>query len=308
MNLRRPANAAMHPKFGLVATLLCAALSVPSALFAQSALYVSDGDRALRLVRKVDNRTPYVFEKGKFVLPAPDDNASGNVPRRYKLQAAEEFLPSFVGVRIIKAEFAHLNMGSVRRLDRQFQFTAAFTSNFRLSDVFFVIEFDTEDVQRKCFVQEVTTKDLDQARAISIEVPLPSAGTKDAYKLHVFSGGLEVFHSAMPRSVVEDALRKMVAKRIKDVREANPKPLTGPLPRYPEKLLSTKVKGAATVSCVIATDGQPKDIKVTGTSDPAFADAALGAMSEWWFVPKIVDGRAIESAANLPFEFAPPKA
>jgi outer membrane biosynthesis protein TonB len=57
---------------------------------------------------------------------------------------------------------------------------------------------------------------------------------------------------------------------------------------------------------VIASDGQPRDATIVNASDPAFGGAALQAMSEWWFLPKVVAGKPVESAAALPFDFTPP--
>jgi TonB family protein len=294
-----------HPS-AILGLLLVTTNAVP--LRAQHTLYVNDGDQAMRLVRKFDRRNPYVMDKGKLALPAPLENTQGGPNRRYKLQLSEEFLPSFVTVKTTKANFAHGRAENGGRLDLQFQFTATFSTNYRLTEVFFVLEFDTDNLARKYFVQEISPVELQQARTISIEVPLASADTREKYELRVFSSGLEVFHSGLPRPIVEEALAKMVAKRIKDVREAAPKPLTGPIPRYPESLPPAKGKGQATVSCVIAANGKPQNVKVKSASDPAFGEAAVAAMSEWWFVPKVADGKPIDSAADLPFEFTPPAA
>jgi TonB family protein len=287
------------------AAALGLALATGGAALGQHALYVNDGEHAMRLVRRVDRREPYVAHDGKLSPPAPFDNAAGNLSRRYQLQPAEEYLPAFVGVRLIKASFAHGSSESVRRLDWRFQFTAAFASDFRLDDVFFVLEFATDDVGRKYWVQEVPAADLRSARPISIEVPLSSVGSQEKYALHVFANGLEVFTSTLPRPAIDAALRAMVAKRVKGIRDAAPKPLTGPLPAYPANFPS-RATGHATIRCVIASDGQPRDATIVNASDPAFGGAALQAMSEWWFLPKVVAGKPVESAAALPFDFTPP--
>jgi TonB family protein len=79
------------------------------------------------------------------------------------------------------------------------------------------------------------------------------------------------------------------------------------MPRYPEKLAKSKLTGRAIVTCTIATNGQPTNIKIKSASDPAFAEAALAVMSEWWFVPRVENSQPVLSAAELPFDFTPPK-
>jgi TonB family protein len=49
-----------------------------------------------------------------------------------------------------------------------------------------------------------------------------------------------------------------------------------------------------------------KDPVVTEATEPAFGEAALQAVREWRFLPKVVDGRRVESQVSLPFSFAPP--
>jgi TonB family protein len=61
------------------------------------------------------------------------------------------------------------------------------------------------------------------------------------------------------------------------------------------------------VSCVIAPDGKPTDPVMKSATDPAFAEAALAVVSQWWFLPKVENGHAVASKAELPFDFTPPK-
>jgi TonB family protein len=285
--------------------LALAALALPCPLFAQTALYVSDGAQSLRLVRKLDYRTPYFLNGEKYARPIPLGSGPDAAFYHYQIKPTDDFLPTFVTVNVVKNNFSS-NLDSVKRTDKKFQFSATFRSERPLPDVFFALAFETTDADRRLYVQEVRPEELAKGRPIIVEASVPSEAP-ERYELHVFSQGSEVFHSGMSRSFVEAALAKMAATRIAKIGDAPAKPLAGPMPRYPEQLAKSKPTGRAIVSCVIDTDGKPTAIKVKSATHPAFAEAALAVMSEWWFVPRVEKGESVRSAAELPFDFAPPK-
>ncbi len=281
--------------------ILLLALGGALPVFAQSALYILDGEQTLKLVHKMQYRSAFITN------PSPYDSAAGNVTPRYRLQPVEDYFPALVSVKIIRADFGRAGSASVRRLDQRFSFTAKFSSDYDLADVFFVLAFDTQSLEGKYYAQEITPAELRQEKAIAIEAPLPGDEKIEKYELHIFSRGVEVFNSGMGAATIDAALARKVAKRIKGVRNAPPKPFTGPRPRYPAALLATKATGRAVISCVIADDGHLQDVRVKDATNPAFSDAAVAVLPQWRFLPKVVDGHAVESAAELPFEFAPPK-
>ena len=66
------------------------------------------------------------------------------------------------------------------------------------------------------------------------------------------------------------------------------------------------VKGKAVVTVRITPQGTVRDPVVESASDPAFGEAALAAVRQWRFIPRVEDGRAVEARVNMPFVFAPP--
>lgn len=67
-------------------------------------------------------------------------------------------------------------------------------------------------------------------------------------------------------------------------------------PRYPEHLRTAGVVGSVVLSARIGTDGLVEDVRVASATDPAFATAAIDAVSRWEFdatllncVPIVVD-------------------
>ena len=61
-----------------------------------------------------------------------------------------------------------------------------------------------------------------------------------------------------------------------------------------------------TVEFTIAADGHVRNPRVTKSSDPAFDAAALRAVQEWKYNPKVVDGVAVEREnVRVALEFEP---
>jgi len=261
----------------------------------------------MRLVRKIAEGVPYAMAKGK--LEAVE--ASGrSAAFRYALKPAEEFYPAFVTLQNLKVSFPNLNGGNRRQASRGFSFSAALSSDYALKNVFIAFEFETAEPAKESkgvWTKGVATYELAESKPIIVEIAFPDDTPRTGVKIHIFSDGVEVFHSEMPRAIIEDKLAKMTAKRIEKVKDAAPKPIAGPMPRYPDQLRKTKSVGRAVISCEIATNGQPVNLVVKSATEPAFGEAALAVMPQWWFLPKMENGHPVVSKAELPFDFAPPK-
>jgi TonB family protein len=296
------------------------ALTSAGNLFCQTALYVLESDRDYRLVRAMEGAMPQILEEGKLTPVRLEGFERVNMPispvglstitgpaHIYKLAPSGQYLPVFVTVTVLKAQMGRAGIDHVHRSGRRFYFTARFASDYTLKNVFFALEFNRSGTQEIAYAHEVSARELLQQAQIAVETPVPDVGDISDYKLHVFSEGVEVFHSDMPRAVVEETLAKMAATRIAGQDNASAKPLTGPMPHYPTKLAPTKISGHAVVTCVIAANGKPTDVKIKTATNPAFAEMALTTMEQWWFVPRVEHGRAVASAAELPFDFTAPR-
>lgn len=284
---------------------MCAWSGVAS-LPAQQALYVSDGESAMHLVRKITDGVPYALEKGKL---APVENASRG-GFRYALNPAEEFYPVFVQVQNLKTSFPSFNSSTLRQADRRFSFRATLASDYALKNVFLAFEFEAGGDKKEpagVLARGVATYELADAKPLNVELSLPGETPATGVKLHIFSDGVEVFHSEMPRAMIEEKLAGMAAKRIAKLKDSTARPIAGPTPRYPEKLRKTNSVGRAIVSCEIAINGQPTNLALKSATAPEFGEAALAVMSQWWFLPKVENGHPVPSRAELPFDFAPPK-
>lgn len=263
---------------------------------AQNILFTDYNGKFLAVMRARFN-TPYVEVEGKQVV------ADGH---SYILQPTSEYLPLFVGLRNVEVKTSHLNMeGS--ELNHEFHFRAWLTSPYNLDNVFIVLELLTESAGKVLFLQEVGQLEAREDKLIEADVRLNSPLGEGKYKLHIFSGGMEVLHSKIPPEVRDAALDRMTLKRIAGVQDALPQPFIGPSPEYPEALLKAKTKGRAIIAMRIGANGRVYDPTIKSATDPAFGETALAAARLFRFLPRMVKGRPVEAKVELPIDFTPPE-
>lgn len=263
---------------------------------AQNALY-AEHKGEFRLVRRVVRSDPYVDDgTGKLVA------ASG---MKFGLAEAPEYAPYYVSIRNLKVMSHALELiGSGAEINREFEFKGDFESGYPLKNVFVVLDMNTEDAGKTIFVREIGDLTPREPEPVHIVVRVSQRLGGGHYRLHLFSDGAEVFHSEMPVNFIEHKLDQTVQRRIKGVTNAPPKPFVGPAPEYPSKLRRAKVAGGATIRFTISPTGRVRDLEIVNATDPAFGESALAAARQWRFLPKIKDGHAMETKAELPFTFA----
>ena len=264
---------------------------------AQSLVYAEHKGQ-FSLVTRVERDTPMVLVDGKLETGSK---------LRYALRPVAKFAPYFVTVRDLKLSSRWMEfVGDTKALNNEFSFEAEFESSYRLADVFVVVEIDGEKGGKSLLVREVGELLPRIPVRLSFRVQLAENLGSFRYTLHVFAGGPEVFNSKLPTGRVSQALDQLVTEKLAGVRNAAPQPLIGPPPVYPKALASKRVTGSATVSFGVTPTGVVLDPVVQTATEPAFGEAALQAIREWRFVPKVVDGRRVEGRVSIPFSFTPP--
>ena len=82
-------------------------------------------------------------------------------------------------------------------------------------------------------------------------------------------------------------------------------PLVRVPPRYPGRAARLQIEGSVTVEFTITADGSVADPAVIESDPPrVFDKAALQAIVQWKFKPRVEDGQAVESRASQRIEFA----
>ncbi|HVU15610.1 MAG TPA: energy transducer TonB [Candidatus Didemnitutus sp.] len=262
---------------------------------AQSVFLAERGDKMCPVVSMRDSR-PQVLADGKIV------ETSSN---RFSFAKAEEYRPLLVTVRDFRINTSGRNVNG-SPINNEVHLHAEFETPFHLDDVFFVVELHPDRPENLLFAHEVGTLVPREARQFDLTIPVSGRLGNGQYRLHVFAGGRELLHSKMPEEVRDRALDRMVAKRIASVHAADPQPFVGPAPDYPEKLLKEGRSGRVMISIRVDTAGRVHDLAVQSADDPAFGEAALSAVQLWRFLPRITDGKPVESKLLMPLDFTPP--
>jgi TonB family protein len=74
-------------------------------------------------------------------------------------------------------------------------------------------------------------------------------------------------------------------------------------PHYPVALRRDGVPGEAITDFIVDTEGNVQRAFAIRATHPAFADAAVAAVTQWKFKPGIKDGRAVNTHMQVPIVF-----
>ena len=280
--------------------LVAAALLLARTAGAQSRLYVFDAaDGQYHRVVRVREDRPYILEKGELV-PSGD--------RRFALWKADEYAPVFIGLDHKEVEVSGFNIlgqGVPMNVNKQVHFKAVLTTPYWLDDVFLVLEMEFSDGATTVLVREVGKLEARTPLRFEADADLERDSAVRSCKVHLFSGGSEVFTSELPESQREEQLSRMIKTRLGAAQQAGPRPLLCPAPGYPDALKKSGVKGRAVVALRISPEGRVVEPSVQSATDPAFGESALAAVRDWRFVPGVREGQPVETRVAIPFGFDP---
>jgi TonB family protein len=279
-------------RLGLFASALCLALP----LFAQHQLFAIYDNKAL-LVVAGQARGAVVMLNGERRVLHPDS---------FSLLEGGAYLPAYVSISNLKATTFSMESFSGTDVNKSADVKCTFITSYDLEDVFFILFVENEKKEKFIFFHEVGRLKDRVPRDIDIRVPIKVENLEGHFQLYVFSKGYEVFHSAMSPEIREQALDKIIAAQLKDVQEAQAKPLVGPGPEYPKALRGQKLEGKAKLKFTIDPKGVIHDPSVVEATCPEFGEAAMAVILKWRFFPKIKDGKPVSTPATMPFMFRPP--
>ena len=280
--------------------LLMLALGRPAS--AQQVLFVKQGDRFEPVV-SMEAAAPVVVVDGKL---GPAALTGGQFT--YATGPAKTFAPYFVTVRNLAiAAQDHITDPNGRPEDRELSFRADFDSAVAVDGVYLALEVKGSTTS----VNDLYAYEVGRLRP-GVTTPVQFLMRFDAdwadckATLHLFAGGLEVLHSEMPPAQVARNLDQMVQVKLKGVTNAPPKPFMCPPPAYPAAALGSDAAGSATIAFEIGITGAVLDPVVKQASQPEFGQAALAAVRQWRFLPRMKNGQPVATRVELPLNFKPP--
>jgi len=274
-----------------------AALLLSGARLVAQNVFVAEYKGKMLPVAKMLNAHPYVVD-GDQLVPADGDARA--------FVKGGEYLPIFVTISGLDVQTRGLTEASEHSFNDELRVHVTFTSPYHLENAFFVFDLKTRKGDKFLFAYEIGTIEPRVPKKVALSLPLKEAPGEGQFFTHVFTEGREVLNSRMDPLARDMALDAMIAKAIENKLVANPEPFVGPEPEYPQALWTTKRTGRAVVTIRIGTNGAIRDPVVKEATDPEFGTAAVEAVQEWRFLPKVKDGHPVECKVNMPFNFAPP--
>jgi TonB family protein len=285
------------PKTVLNAAVLAALPLLALEARAQHVLLAEDHG-AMSLVVAAKDFNPCVEKDGRVVQIAS---------KGYSLQSVPEYLPVFVTMSKPTAHLTFID-SSGSAINNNFSFSTTLNTGYALKDVFIVLDLHTQLRGQFILLSEIGQLEPNFNRPVALFFPLTQAIGDFSFRVHLFSGGAEVLQSQIPIFTRQAALNKMVAKRIDGVQSAAPALFIGPAPVYPPELMREGLNGRVVLSLRISANGEIANAVVKSATNPEFAKAAMLAIQDWRFLPKVKDGYPTESKADVPFIFTPPHA
>jgi len=84
-----------------------------------------------------------------------------------------------------------------------------------------------------------------------------------------------------------------------------PKVLTQVRPEYPAEMRDSGTSGEVMVDLIVDKNGVVKNAFALSSTDKAFEDAAVNAVSQWTFEPGLTNGHAVFTHLQIPIVFTP---
>ncbi len=266
-------------------------LASPS--WAQKILMVVDDGKPAMVV-SADGPEAMVEKNGKLVF------AKG---QGFGLLDASEYIPYVVKVTESNVETVSIKLdGGSGSTNNRLKVSLTLESPVELENAFVVLDLSTE-AGKALFLWGVRTLLAGEPSRISIVLPSSVDLGASRYYTHVFSNGAELLNSTMSLDYINGWYEGMMRKRIEGVTHQALGVMVHPAPIYPADLKKKKVKGQAVISVNITKTGFVLDAALKSATDPAFGQAALVAVRQWWFLPPVRDGVPSGAKADIPINF-----
>ena len=150
------------------------------------------------------------------------------------------------------------------------------------------------------------------ASAARVKNSFPPAGS-----LVVYENGKEIFR--LPPTAEGDAAQSAAPGEVQQASAAEPAGTVevapdvaeGSLlhrvePEYPEEARQQRIQGAVVLEVRIGRDGAIQDVKLV-SGQPSLANAAIAAVKQWQFKPRMVQGQPVEMQTRITLNFRLPR-
>ncbi|HUJ42277.1 MAG TPA: energy transducer TonB [Opitutaceae bacterium] len=269
---------------------------------AQVTLFVKQDDKFFPVVA-MTGTSPQIMVDGKVVTPQLTGTNYAYALGKAKAYAPIVLIVNKLSMVVPSHTGSQTTIGG-ETVDTELNINAIIESARPVRDVFLAIEVKGDQSKYNTLItHEVGNLKSGTPVTVDFTAPIATAFTSSTTVFHLFAGGSEVLHTAMPSGQVEREIDQMVQNQTNGVQNAEPAPLICPAPAYPADQTGT---GKATVVFTITATGAVTNPVLQDATSPEFGDAALKAVSRWRFLPRMKDGQPVASRVALPLIFKPP--
>jgi TonB family protein len=271
-------------------------LAAAPAAVAQNVFLATEDHQPPRVVKGVSLERPLVEVDGKIQVSTASNYTFGH---------ALVYRPGLITLSNFRVRSHHLTNSS-GRFNYELEIFGDATSDVELKDCFLVLEINAWK-NAGCVWKEL--RDLAPGKSVQLNhtFQLNTPLEEGSYRLHVFSGGLEVLHSRMTgdyRTAQQEKTKALLAGTKQDFSPilAQRAPTV-----YPPELKAKKLEGFAQVKCLVSANGEVTSAELVSATEPAFGVAALATVPKWKFDPAVKARHFVEGESIVTVDFAAPK-
>lgn len=149
---------------------------------------------------------------------------------------------------------------------------------------------------RHAFFDQLLTRA--KAAIETLDKQAATTWTDQAAALEVDAAAVAAARDSLTEKLVASESKRLVPATELEVVSYKP-------PEYPGRAINRGIEGWVDIEFVVATDGSTRDVTVTDASNEAmFGEAAVAAVEQWRFKPRIFMGQTIEQRAFTKIRFA----
>lgn len=281
--------------------LLLSAVAVTSR--AETRILLARYDGAWLPVTAVNTSTPLVLRGGKLVAASRDAG--------YKLAKVKTYwkgvpAPTLVTVSGVSAHSSNFHVGQMGGIEHDvYVVSGTIHSPDPLTHVYVVFDVHTPAGDRALMVREIGTLEAGSDRAFEFAFPTSVFSGQGKFYVHLFSNGLELLQTAEGWAAIRSDIERRVAANIEGVRNEGPRPYYVVVPARPASMGDNSPVRQVDVIATIASDGSVSAANATKGAPPDYATAAERAVSSYFFLPKIVNGKPSACRVDIAVQFDP---
>lgn len=285
----------------LLFILLLSAAAVTSR--AETRILLARYDGAWLPVTAVNTSTPLVLRGGKLVAASTDAG--------YKLAKVQTYwkgvpAPTVVTVSGVSAHTSDFHVGHMGGNELGvYVVSGAIDSPDPLTHVYAVFDVQMPTGDRALMVREIGTLEAGRTRNFEFAFPTSVFSGQGKFYVHLFSNGLELLQTAEGWTAIRGDIERRIAANIQGVRNRGPQPYYVVTPARPASMRDNSPVRQVDVIATIAPDGSVSAASATKGAPPDYATAAERAVSSYFFIPKIVNGKPCGCRVDIAVQFDP---